>query len=174
MCYNIITMNIVKTIEQYNDDYVYFCDPIKNNIMNDGNFIRILYSTPIFILNGIYLSISINQLTIEKYYNKYKCHFDTSTSYHKQLINKLQKIEDSILSQISIKHKVRQYKLHEQLVDGNIRFFLETDLNEKCIMNGMFILKISGVWENENHYGLTYKFVKIKSTIKVALAVGIK
>jgi len=69
-------MNIVKTIDQYNDDCVYFCDPIKNNIMNDGNFIRILYSTPMFILNGIYLSISINQLTIEKYYNKYKCSFD--------------------------------------------------------------------------------------------------
>ena len=59
-------MNIVKTIEQYNEDSVYFCDPIKNNIMTEGNFIRILYSTPIFILNGVYLSISINQLTIEK------------------------------------------------------------------------------------------------------------
>ena len=41
-------MNIVKNIEQYNDDCVYFCDPIKNTIMNDGNFIRILYSTPLF------------------------------------------------------------------------------------------------------------------------------
>ena len=26
-------MNIVKTLEQYNDNCVYFCDPIKNNIM---------------------------------------------------------------------------------------------------------------------------------------------
>jgi hypothetical protein len=58
-------MNIVKTIEQYNDDFVYFCEPIKNNIMNNGSFIRILYSTPTFILNGIYLSILINQLTSE-------------------------------------------------------------------------------------------------------------
>ena len=28
-------MNIVKNIDQYNEDYVYFCDPIKNNIMNE-------------------------------------------------------------------------------------------------------------------------------------------
>ena len=54
-------MNIVKNIDQYNDNFVYFCDPIKNNIMNNGNFIRILYSTSIFVLNGIYLNISINQ-----------------------------------------------------------------------------------------------------------------
>jgi len=167
-------MNLTQDINQYDERNIYFCDPIKNNIMNDGTFTRIIYSNEKVAFNCISMFIQLNDIALEKYYNKYKCHFDTSTSYHKQLINKIQKIEDSILSQISIKHKVRQYKLHEQLVDGNIRFFLETDLNEKCIMNGMFILKISGVWENENHYGLTYKFVKIKSTIKVALAVGIK
>ena len=48
-------MNIIKTIEQYKEEHVYFCDPIKNNIMNEGNFIRIIYSSPFFILNGIYL-----------------------------------------------------------------------------------------------------------------------
>ena len=31
-------MNIVKTLDQYHDDCVYFCEPIKNNIMNDGTF----------------------------------------------------------------------------------------------------------------------------------------
>ena len=48
-------MNIVKTIDQYNENYIYFCEAIKNNIMNEGSFIRIIYSTPQFILNGIYL-----------------------------------------------------------------------------------------------------------------------
>ena len=46
-------MNIVKTIDQYNEDYIYFCEPIKNNIMNDGYFIRIIYSSPLFVLNGV-------------------------------------------------------------------------------------------------------------------------
>ena len=52
-------MNIIKTIEQYNENYVFFFEPIKNNILNDGNFIRIVYSTPYFTLNGIYLLISL-------------------------------------------------------------------------------------------------------------------
>ena len=51
-------MNIVKNIEQYDENNVYFFDPIKNNIMNDGTFIRILYSTENFMLNGIYLHIT--------------------------------------------------------------------------------------------------------------------
>jgi len=79
-------MNIVKKLDQYNQDHIYFCDPIKNNIMNDGNFIRIMYSNPLFVLNGIYLYISINHLSIDKYYNKFKCTFDVNL--YKDLINK--------------------------------------------------------------------------------------
>jgi hypothetical protein len=63
-------MNIVKTIEQYDDNCVYFCDPIKNNIMNDGYFIRIIYSTPLFMINGIYIVINIHNVIIERFYNK--------------------------------------------------------------------------------------------------------
>jgi hypothetical protein len=148
-------MNIVKSIDQYNEDNVYFCDPIKNNIMVEGNFIRILYSTPIFILNGVYLSISINQLTIEKYFNKYKCSFDINS--HINIINKIRVIEEGILRKINIKGKTPQYKIYEQIKNGNIKIF--SDNIEK--INNMFLLKIAGIWETEYNYGLTYKFIKI-------------
>jgi hypothetical protein len=148
-------MNIVKNIDQYNDDFVYFCDPIKNNIMNNGNFIRILYSTAIFVLNGIYLNISISQLTIEKYFNKYKCSFDTGA--HADLIQRIKIIEDNILRKINIVGKSPQYKIYEQISNGNIKIFSD---NIDNITNN-FLLKIAGVWETEYHYGLTYKFIKL-------------
>jgi hypothetical protein len=147
-------MNIVKTIEQYNEDSVYFCDPIKNNIMTEGNFIRILYSTPIFILNGVYISISINQLTIEKYFNKYKCSFDVYS--HAIIIDKIRTIEEGILRKINIKNKIPQCKIFEQVRNGNIKIF--SDNIEKN--NNTFLLKIAGIWETECNYGLTYKFIK--------------
>ena len=50
-------MNLVKNIEQYEENNIFFCEPIKNNIMNDGRFIRILYSNNILVLNGIYIYI---------------------------------------------------------------------------------------------------------------------
>jgi ribosomal protein S17E len=148
-------MNIVKTLEQYDEDCVYFCDPIKNNIMNDGNFIRIIYSTPLFTLNGIYLSININHLAVEKYYNKFKCSFDTNL--YKDLIEKLQTIEIDIIKKINIKGKIPQYKIHEQLKNGNIKIFSE-DISK---INNTFLLKIAGIWETDMYYGLTYKFIKL-------------
>jgi hypothetical protein len=148
-------MNIIKLIDQYNEDNVVFCDPIKNNIMLEGNFIRILYSTPICILNGIYLSILINHLSIEKYFNKYKCSFDINS--HMNVINKIRDIEMGILRKINIAGKTPQYKIFEQIRNGNIKIF--SDNIEKN--NSMFVLKIAGVWETDYNYGLTYKFLRI-------------
>ena len=148
-------MNIVKTMDQYNEDCVYFCDPIKNNIMNDGNFIRILYSTPMFILNGIYMSISINQLTIEKYFNKYKCSFDIGS--HINIIQRIKIIEENILNKINIKGKIPQYKIYEQIGNGNIKIFSDNIEN----ISNSFLLKIAGIWETEYNYGLTYKFIRL-------------
>jgi hypothetical protein len=148
-------MNIVTTLAQYNNNSVYFSEPIKNNIMNDGNFIRIIYSTPSFILNGIYISININHITIEKYYNKFKCSFDIHI--YKDLIEQLYVIEDNIIKKINIKSKIPQYKIHDQLKNGHIKIFSENiDKN-----NNLFLLKIAGIWETDLFYGLTYKFIKL-------------
>ena len=84
-------MNIIITIDQYNEKCVYFCEPIKNNIMNDSNFIRIIYSTSLFVLNGIYISVNIGHISIEKYYNKFKCTFDSIQ--HRDIIEKLRLME---------------------------------------------------------------------------------
>jgi len=150
-------MNIVKTLEQYDDDCVYFCEPIKNNIMNDGYFIRIIYSTPLLMLNGIYISININHIIIERYYNKFKCIFDVTI--HKDLIEKIHIIEENIIKKIYIKDKIPQYKIYEQLTNGNIKIF--SDNNNNNNITNTFLLKIAGIWETDTYYGLTYKFIKV-------------
>ena len=148
-------MIIVKTIDQYNENHVYFCEPIKNNIMNDGNFIRIIYSNPLFTLNGIYISLNIGYISIEKYYNKFKCTFELNQ--HRDIIDRLRSLEDCLLKKANIIGKFPQYKIYEQLRNGNIKVFSESP--EK--INNTFLLKITGIWETENEYGLTYKFLNI-------------
>lgn len=148
-------MNIVKKLDQFNENYIYFCDPIKNNIMNNGTFIRILYSNNFVVFNGIYLFIELNDLIIEKYYNKYKCSFNTIVN--KDIIDRIYEIEDSILKKINIPDKIAQYKINEQLKNGIIKLY--NDFSTKT--NTCFILKISGIWETNYNYGLTYKFIKI-------------
>lgn len=150
-------MNIVKRIDQYDENNVFFCEPIKNNIMNDGNFIRIIYSTNNIALNGIYLLLNLNDITCEKYYNKYKCIFNTTL--HKDIIENIKVIEENILKKYNIKNKTPQCKIYEQLKIGIIKLF--NDIGAKP--NGDFILKIAGIWETTNSYGLTYKFFKSTS-----------
>jgi hypothetical protein len=148
-----IVCKLVKNIEQYNEDNVYFLEPIKNNIMNNGNFIRIIYSTSLFVLNGIYININLNYTSVDKYYNKYKCSFDINQ--YKELIEKLRIIEEGLIKKISIIGKVPQFKIYEQLKNGNIKVFSET--SDK--IGNTFLLKIAGIWETETEYGLTYKFL---------------
>ena len=147
-------MNLVKSFEQYNDKNVFFCEPIKNNIMSDGNFIRILYSTQNFILNGIYLLVNLHDITCEKFYNKYKCNFNILN--HKDIIDNLKKIEEELLKKYKTS-KIASYKIYEQMKTGFIKIFTNVGNRSQC----SFILKISGIWETQYNYGLTYKFLKV-------------
>ena len=150
-------MNIVKRIEQYDENNIFFCDPIKNNVMDDGTFIRILYSTEYFVLNGIYLLVTLNDITCEKYYSKHICSFNVVT--HKDMINNIRIIEEELLKKVEIKNKVPQFKIYEQLKNGTIKIFNDVGNKSTC----SFILEISGIWETQSNYGLTYKFIKINA-----------
>ena len=149
-------MYLVKTINQYNDKGLFFCEPIKNNIMNEGNFIRIIYSTHNLLLNGVYLLVNLFDIKCEKYYNKYKCSFDISN--YKDIIDNLKTIEEGILKKYK-SNKMPSYKIYEQIKCGHIKIYTDLGIKQSC----SFILKISGIWETQQNYGLTYKFIAINS-----------
>jgi hypothetical protein len=154
-------MNLVKNLDQYNENNIIFGEPIKNNIMNDGNFIRILYSTKNFSLNGVYLFVTLKDVVCDKYYNKYKCIFNMNN--HKDIIETIKTIEENILKKLEnvFYNKFPQYKIYEQFKNGYIKIFQE--IQNKSNVN--LILKISGVWEVNSSFGLTYKFIKINNKI---------
>ena len=148
-------MNLAINLDQYKDQYVYFCEPTRNNIMNDGSFIRILYSTKHVMLNGIYLHVTINDFVCDKYYDKYRCMFNVGA--HMGLIQQVRQFEDNLLIKVGIQNKVPQHKFYEQLLNGNIKIFNNIEKKTTC----SFILKISGIWETQYNYGITYKFIEI-------------
>ncbi len=147
-------MILVKDIEQYNLDHVHFSNAIKNNIMKNGNFIKILYFTPSFKLNAIYLKINIINYLNEN--NIYRNNYIFNPFLHEELIEKIKNIEIEILSKSGIVHKIPECELYKKLMSGNIKIM--TDIIEEKFDN--FIIKISGIWENGNHYGLNYKFIR--------------
>ena len=171
------TLSLAINIDKYNHHSIYFCDSIKNKVMNEGNFIRLLYSTEKFTLTGIYLLLPFKEVYIEKYYNKFKCSFNIYQ--HKQLVEKITEIENTLLKKFYNMHKNEdstesnqnqnqnryddfnkepQYKIQDQLKKGTIKIFSD---DYPSIKSSMFILKISGIWETDTQYGLTYKFSKV-------------
>ena len=123
-------MNIIFDYKTFNIDNIFLYDPIKNNIIDNSNFVRIIYSDYNLILNGIYLQINLDK----------QCE---STNIY----DELETIENSIL----IKYNVTIEKMNR--IKVQYLYIL------KYIKHKKIILKISGIWENNNKIGLTYKFI---------------
>jgi len=114
------------------------------------------------MLNGIYLYIPLKDVIIEKNYNKYRCSFNI---HNNKTIDKIKNIEVQLLQKYSITNKIPLYKISSQILNGGIKIFNNYSLTPNtCDQNNCgytLILKISGIWETEYNYGLTYKFIKL-------------
>jgi hypothetical protein len=149
-------MNVVINAGSFQPPHVYFQESVKNTIMDDSNFIRICYSNELFALNGILLKLHIRTFNVEKYFNKYKCSYDVNTN--REEIAKVAAIERQVLQRLGLNKKRANYRITEQLNSGNIKLFTD-NINIK--IPDEYILKISGIWETETDFGLTYKFMDI-------------
>ena len=68
-------MNIVIDIDEFNKDYIFLQEPVKNNIIDDSKFIRLIYSNNIFSVNTVYIVVNLQIVNIENYFNKLKFFF---------------------------------------------------------------------------------------------------
>jgi hypothetical protein len=62
------------------------------------------------------------------------------------------------LKKYYIKNKIQRKIIFNTLNSGVIKIFPNND-TDFISNNNSFILKISGIWENETEYGLTYKLL---------------
>jgi len=131
---------------------IYFNKSVKNNILNNGYFTKINYSDDIIIMLGLYIKINLKDIKYETYYNKMKCTF--SLIKNNDLIEQIKNLEINIINKFIIS-KIPQYSLYEQLKNGNIKIYNLKNLTD------IFLLRISGIWENDTHYGLTYKIIPL-------------
>ena len=148
-------MNIAIPINEYNNNNNYlFLEPIENTIIKDSIFHRIILSNDKISTNNIIIHILFRSILIEKYYNKFKCYINSDNEYYDKIIN----IEKKILENINISKKQVKYNIKDQLNNGSIRIFSNKELENKEYENFQIALKISGIWETDDEYGITFKF----------------
>jgi hypothetical protein len=143
-------------VNSFNKEYIFFCDPIKNNIIQSGKFIRLIYSPPYFSMNGLFCHFSLTNVFIEKYYSKCKCTFASSSSAICQLID----IEHELLEHYKSNtgcSKLKQTSMRDIASAMCIKFFHKSGVFGSIPLIH-FSIKISGIWETDTHFGITYKF----------------
>lgn len=147
-------MNVI--IDDFDDKYLHFYSRVKNTVMDNSSFIRLGYSDPVVKINGVYVILKIKPLNVEKYFNKSKYFYNYSDN--QQELQKIINLEEIILDKLNNK-LTKVYKLKEQLLMNYIRVFCNNE--ESKIHPNKILVKISGIWETEKEYGLTFKFFNI-------------
>ena len=152
-------MNIIKKIEQYDKNNIILCDPIKNNIINEGLFIKILYLDNNISFNGIYIELPLIVNSIQQTYNKINYIYSVTNPINNNIIKKIQNIEQNLLDlNINMYMKKYENKLFENINSGSIKIISHQIPHQMTLNNKYIVLKISGIWSNETSYGLTYKY----------------
>jgi hypothetical protein len=152
-------MHLVIPINDVDNNNIFFLDKTKNNILNGGDFYRVLYSTKNVTLNGIFLSVKFKITSYENYFNKIKCHLEPNKN--SESIERIKKLENWLLSDYFELNKYENdLQISQQLDSHNIKLINEyEDYNISSKTNEInVVLKISGIWTNGNKCGLTFRF----------------
>jgi hypothetical protein len=149
-------MYVVLELDDIDVNHIFYQEKVKNTVMDNSNFIRIVYSNELCILNGIFITFKLSLNLIERSFNKYKCLFDTKIN--QKNIVKISNLEKNIMNLNQYTNKTPVYRITDQMNNGFLKIFNETTI---CNDSNEFVLKIYGIWENECEYGLTYKFINI-------------
>ena len=137
-------------------------DKTENNIILDGFFHRIIYSTNTFCLNGLFISFHLSNFTVEKYYNKLKCVFNKKDNI--SLIEFLKTLETKLLNDKCFNNYEKLYRIQEQLEQNFVKIYPNNSkINYNDSNNNKLILKISGIWSENNSCGLTFRFFLTKT-----------
>jgi len=156
-------MHLTINTNQFDSHNVMISDKTKNNIMSNSDFYRIYFSNDYFTLNGISITFTLYNLTVEKYFNKIKCNFEDNNNNRKE-VELIKNIERNILDKYNEINETKIYRIDEQLSNHFLKLFDESKLKVGNHVSIQFQLKISGIWSQSqtNEYGLTFRFFVIK------------
>lgn len=137
-------MKIVHQLKQFSLDYITFCDPVYNTVIDSGTFVRFLYSSPTYSLSSIYIELPFHEWTPHQYVTtnesgnsiyKLKCNFDWTQPANENVVKWLSDMETALLEKYEIHRtlsvpntcipckllKTREYGIYTQVANGCVR-----------------------------------------------------
>ena len=167
-------MNIILDNNDFAIENAFFLEKT-NNIIIDGFFSKIIISDEYFTMNGLFLELPliVNECSMTNQYNKQIIHFNSHIQNNLLLIKKISEIENILINyykKINASNKKTNLSLTQQLFNGYFKIYKETSYfsnnrgepknNGKNVIK-KYIIKISGLWENKEEIGISYKFIEV-------------
>lgn len=155
--YYLININIsnekTNYFKNFDFKYIFLGNTINNRILENGKFTRIYYSTPLCSFNGIYTLLYIDDIIVSNSNNSFNNKLMINVNKNSVLLNNIKQLEEKILRVVEIKNKTLSCNISNELMKGFLKLNYKNNINNCKIM-----LKISGIWETEDSYGLSYKY----------------
>ena len=129
-----------------------------NAVMNNGYFHRMYYSNQHFTMNGIYLHYNLDNIVIQEDFNKIVIFMQNN--YYNFIYESIKNIEKGIANKYyPYMKKVFVSKIADYFGNNKIRLFNDNHIKNGTYEGKKLILKMSGLWETENQYGVTFKLL---------------
>ena len=110
---------------------IFFTEPTKNTVIDDSIFTRIIYSTSEININGCFFIFDIKENIND-------------------IVKLLEKIELEILD---------LYKFNTNCQKNKTIKVKDVLFKNRNNLQNELIIKISGIWEDNSNFGLTFKFL---------------
>lgn len=161
-----MTMNIFAlTLESFSHSHYYFLDT-KPNIIMDGIFTKIFFTHECFTLNGIYFFLPLFCQSFEITPQKQEyLYFEPTNPKNINIISYCKGIENTILQAYTnykggTLKKTAIHSIIKQLNCGKCKVQLKNNNGKTDKGLNSFVLKISGIWETQTEYGVTFKIIE--------------
>lgn len=145
---HIYMLALVLNVEDISIDSFHFLDS-KNNLIMEGVFTKLIYTLPTFSINSIYIYFPIKN----NYSMKNMIIFDVIGD--KDILDNFRNLEIELLYKYSTTQMINKkpnYSISNMFSYGKCKFFGVENSNR-------YLIKISGIWESDSEYGVTYKIV---------------
>jgi hypothetical protein len=134
--------------------------PIKNQNSKYKYYYKLLYSNSDIHLKYILMKVTFHQSYVDTYDSFYKM----KVSKKDPVFKKIQDLEIMILTCLNQHvHKKLSTSLYNELIMKDLMY-----VSPQTNHNQTLHLKISGIWEDEEHIGLVYKMYYAMSTEKLS------
>lgn len=160
---------IAENMDNVNIYNLIISQPTANSIIPESKYYKLLYSTNYLTFYSLYVETTFKDITVN-----YSDNLITINQLaNRDIIYKLKLLEINILKNLNLSNKKCNYKLGESLDNNIIKYVnnyenISTTHNKNMIntinddiisRNSNIILKISGIWESNNYYGISFKFI---------------